>query len=310
MSMDSKYPFNNKLVIGILLIVIIQTHVSGQDSTISLKLRDSVNINCKFIQSGQFLMGSPDSDPLAGATEKPQRVVQITKGFYMGLTPITIKQFQVFVDETGYKTIAETDGIGGHGYSEEKKKFEGLFPQYTWKHTGWTQSSDHPVVNVSWTDAGKFCEWLSAKTGKKIRLPTEQEWEYACRASTNTIFFTGDDPNSLKGYANVADDALRGKLNEQSTDANRAFPFDDGSVFTAPVGRFKPNPWGLYDMTGNVYQIVDAVFAPDEPSRKYNNVAKGGAYNSSPEFLRSAFRGSINPSSKYSYIGFRIVIVQ
>lgn len=283
--------------------------IAQESKTIDLKLSDSVSITCKMIEPGKFLMGSAASDPLAGASEKPQWPVEITKAFYLGLTPVTINQFKTFIDETGYKTVAETDGIGGHGYSEEKRKFEGLFPQYTWKHTGWIQSSNHPVVNVSWIDANKFCEWLSKKTGKTIRLPTEQEWEYACRAGTSTIFFTGDDANSLKDYANVADDALREKLNETSTNANRSFPFNDGYVFTGPVGMFKPNPWGLYDMTGNVWQIVNGVFAPDEPNRRYNNVAKGGAYDSSPEFLRSAFRGSINPSSKYGYIGFRIVVI-
>ncbi|HTF32005.1 MAG TPA: formylglycine-generating enzyme family protein [Flavitalea sp.] len=294
----------------VLLLFVLNFQGSGQSpNSISLKLRDSIIIECKRIEAGTFIMGSSDEDTLAGAPEKPRRTIEIKEPFYLGLTTVTLQQFRVFIEETGYKTVAESDGIGGHGYNKEKYKFEGLFPQYTWKHTGWVQTPYHPVVNISWIDATKFCEWLSKKTGRTVRLPEEEEWEYACRAGTTSLFYTGDDPLSLKGYANVADDALREKADTNSINkSNRPFPFNDGFPFTSPVRSFKPNPWGLYDMIGNVYQICNGVFSLTEGARQYNNVVRGGSYNSGPEFLRCAFRGSVKSSSKYSYTGFRIAV--
>ncbi|GAB3920731.1 formylglycine-generating enzyme family protein [Mucilaginibacter myungsuensis] len=290
-----------------MLLFVTQNALAQQSVKLTLKLGGNVDLLCTYIKPGKFMMGSPENDTLADKIERPQHEVAIDRAFYMGIYPITIKQFKVFVQETGYRTVAETDGIGGHGYSEANRKFEGLFPQYNWQHPGWEQSDEHPVVNISWIDANKFCEWASARTGKKISLPTEEEWEYACRAGTTTLFFTGDDPNSLKGYANISDDALRDKL-QQEQKPDRTFPFNDGFPFTSPVGSFKPNPWGLYDMTGNVWQICDGTLPGSTPNQVAGHVAKGGSYNAYPEFARSAVRGRIKASSKYGYFGFRVVV--
>jgi formylglycine-generating enzyme required for sulfatase activity len=163
---------------------------------------------------------------------------------------------------------------------------------------------------VSWNDAMTFCKWLGTKTTMKVRLPREAEWEYACRAGTTNTFFTGDDPASLKGYANVPDLSLRRELGEPPDPST--FPFDDGYPFTAPVGSFKPNPWGLYDMLGNVFQwCSDEIPGPPPGSTvspEAKRILRGGCYNLNIELCRCAARGYGTPWSRYSYTGFRILL--
>jgi formylglycine-generating enzyme required for sulfatase activity len=278
------------------------------DDLLSLPLGHEQKLVLVWIKPGQFRMGSPASDKLADENEKPQKEVRIEKGFYLGRTTVRFGQFQDFVLETGYRTDAEREPRpkwrGGHGFNSDRNTLEGLFPQYTWRNPGWPQTDDHPVGNVSWNDAAKFCEWLSKKSARSVRLPSEAEWEYACRAGTSTVFFTGDDSASLKGYANVPDKALRLKLS-QAANAKLWFPFDDGYPFTAPVGRFKPNPWGLSDMTGNVFQWC-ADESPDGDATR--RVLRGGSYNLNIQTCRSSYRGFGKPDSRYSYTGFRVAV--
>jgi sulfatase modifying factor 1 len=105
------------------------------------------------------------------------------------------------------------------------------------------------VVNVSWNDAVAFAKWLSQKEGKTYRLPTEAEWEYACRAGTTTRYFCGDDAEGLAEVGNVADGTAKAKHPDWTTIAAQ-----DGFVYTSPVGHYRPNAWGLYDMHGNVLE--------------------------------------------------------
>ena len=291
--------------------------ISAQTNTNQLSVRVGGGQAFAFIwiKRGQFVMGAPPSDKLAEAGEKPQRLVQIEHGFYLGRTTVTVGQFRQFVLETGYKTDAETDQRpryqGGHGYNATRHRFEGYFPQYTWRKPGWPMTDAFPVGDVSWNDGVAFCRWLGTKTTMKVRLPSEAEWEYACRAGTTNTFFTGDDPASLKGYANVPDLSLRRELGEPP-DAS-TFPFDDGYPFTAPVGSFKPNPWGLYDMIGNVFQwCSDEIGGPPQGSTvslEAKRILRGGCYNQNIELCRCAARGYGAPWSRYSYTGFRILLV-
>jgi formylglycine-generating enzyme required for sulfatase activity len=275
--------------------------------TLTLRLEGGLTFECLRIESGRFLRGSPNSDEDALPEEKPQREVRIENAFYLGRTTVTFGQFQEFVLDTGYRTDAERDRRpkyrGGHGFNVDRNRFAGWFPQYTWRNPGWPQTDEHPVGNVSWNDAVNFCAWLGKKSGRRVRLPTEAEWEYACRAGTTTRFFTGDDPASLKGYANVPDEALRKKLGRPA-DPKAWFPFDDGYPFTAPVARFKPNLWGLHDMLGNVFQWCADEIPGDSPKR----ILRGGSYNTNVQTCRCATRGFGKPESRYSYTGFRIVV--
>ena len=281
--------------------------MTQSNNALSLSLGHNQQLEFVWIAPGRFQMGSPAKDKLADEEEKPQKEVQIEKGFYLGRTAVTFGQFQEFILDSGYRTDAETElrpnWRGGHGFNTERGRFEGLFPQYTWRNSGWPLTDVYPVGNVSWNDAVRFCEWLSKKSEKSVRLPTEGEWEYACRAGTTSVFFTGDDPASMKGYANLPDESLRTKLGEPRGDGT--FPFADGYAFTAPVGQFKPNAWGLYDMLGNVFQWCKNEIPGDTQKR----VLRGGSYNLNIQTCRCAYRGFAKPESRYSYTGFRVVVV-
>ncbi len=153
------------------------------------------------------------------------------------------------------------------------------------------------MSNVSSNDAAKFCDWLSAKTGRTVRLPTEQEWDRASNAGSSAAFFTGGDPANLEGYANVADRSLLRVIGDPNY-AGGGFPFDDGHPFTSPVNTFKPNGWGLYDMIGNIFQWCSGAIGPR---------VCGCSYNDDPAMCRAA-RGDAKPYSRYAYFGFRAVM--
>ena len=153
------------------------------------------------------------------------------------------------------------------------------------------------MVNVSWNDAVAFCKWLSRKEGKTYRLPTEAEWEYACRAGTTTRYYSGDDPETLAKVGNVADAALKAKF----PDWKYTIKANDGYVFTAPVGKFKPNAFGLYDMHGNAWQWCTDWYGaeyyarspiddPTGPDSGAVRVLRGGSWFVRPFFSRSATR--------------------
>ena len=222
------------------------------------------------IPSGEFMMGSNESaeettaffakkygqlltaDFLNG--ERPQHRVRITKPFHLGTYHVTRGQFRQFIEDSGYKTDAEKgDNPGAFGYDPKKTGWTafGFHKDHSWRKTGFEQTDEHPVVNVSWNDAVAFCIWLSKKEGKTYRLPTEAEWEYACRAGTTTRYYSGDDPETLATVANVADAAAKAKFPDWLRRTTKA---SDGYVFTSPVGQFKPNAFGLYDMHGNAWQ--------------------------------------------------------
>ncbi|GAC1658207.1 MAG: hypothetical protein NVS4B3_25380 [Gemmatimonadaceae bacterium] len=228
-----------------------------------------------------------------------------TPALWVGRTPITMAQFREFVDETNYQTDAENPAgngpgrVGGHGWSEEQHRFEGWFPQYTWRYSGWPLTDQHPASNISWNDAMKFCEWLAAKVVRNARLPTTLEWDRATRAGTSTAYFSGEDPATLEGFANVADRSLLRAIGRPEY-ARGGFPFDDGYPFTSPVASFKPNPWGLYDMIGNVFEWCSGRSGPK---------ICGCSYNDEPQMCREDGElRSVQPYSRYAYFGFRVVV--
>ena len=266
------------------------------------------------IPTGEFLMGSSDDED-ADDDEKPRHTVRITRPFYLGTTEVTVGQFRRFVEATRYRTEAERNGRGGRGWNEARATFE-VDPKYTWRDPGFPQTDEHPVTNVSWNDAVAFCEWLSTKEATIYRLPTEAEWEYACRAGTTTRYSSGADPETLAGVGNVADGTARAKFPNWTTIAAR-----DGYIFTAPVGTFRANAWGLHDMHGNVWEWCRDGYDgryyqqspgddPTGPSQASRRVYRGGSWADDPRYARSPRRVGVNPDYRYYDLGFRVAQVQ
>jgi len=282
---------------------------------VSTFITNSVGMKLALINPGEFLMGSPDTDKGAEDDEKPQHRVRITRPFYLGVHEVTRGQFRRFVDDSGYQTEAEKDGKGGWGWNEDAEKLE-QNPRYTWLNPGFEQTDLHPVVNVSWNDAVAFAEWLGKKEGKTYRLPTEAEWEYACRAGTTTRYFPGDDAEGLAEVGNVADGTSREKYPGWNAIAAR-----DGFVYTAPVGRYRPNAWGLHDMHGNVWEWcwdwyggdfykASRVDDPAGPLGAADRVIRGGSWSNFPRDCRSAYRYRSTPVYRSHTLGFRLALVQ
>ena len=285
-----------------------------------IDLTNTQGMKLTLIPPGEFVMGStlsaeeidrrlPGGKPEYYADEHPHHAVRLTRPFYLGTHEVTVADFRRFVTATGHKTTAEKEG-NALGYKDGKwEEVAGL----NWQQPGFDQQDTHPVTCVSWEDASAFCQWLSREDGRSYRLPTEAEWEYACRAGTETIFFWGDDPDAGEGYLNGADET--GTLDGRSWAYK--FNFKDGYAATSPVGRFKPNAFGLYDVLGNVnewchdwsdgsYYAASPVDDPPGAAAGSLRVRRGGSWSYEPGFCRSAYRIYATPGYRSVSLGFRV----
>jgi sulfatase modifying factor 1 len=282
---------------------------------------NSLGMKLVFIAPGEFMMGASDSDKDARPDESPRHRVRITHPFYMGAHEVTVGEFRAFVHATGHKTRAEKKGSSG--FNSKISTFQYDRPEFNWRYVGWKQTENHPVLNVNWFDACAFCKWLSHKEGRTYRLPTEAEWEYACRAGSQARFLTGDSIDQLRQLANVQDKALtsiKPKFSNSTTSSylTKPVPWNDKHPFTAPVASFKRNRFGLYDTLGNVaewcsdwygedYYKVSPRADPTGPSDGTGRVVRGGAFLHQPQHCRVTWRISGTPSYQNYVIGFRVV---
>ncbi|MGE0756414.1 MAG: SUMF1/EgtB/PvdO family nonheme iron enzyme [Pirellulaceae bacterium] len=294
------------------------------------ELTNSLGMHFVLIPAGEFLMGNsreevdrvlkqwPDTKREWIEDAYPAHRVRITKPFYLGVHEVTVGEFRKFVESQSYRTEAEKDGEGGYGWNEKQGQHEGRKPEYNWQNTGWPQTDRHPVVNVTWNDAVKFCKWLSVREGRTYRLPTEAEWEYACRAGTTTRYSFGDDPEGLTVAGNVADASAKAKLTKYQDSS--FIVGSDGYVFTAPVGQFTTNLFGLHDMHGNIwewcsdgydadYYRSSPVDDPPGPSPASLRVYRGGSWGNSARLFRAAYRSGSSPSYRNYFLGFRVALV-
>lgn len=231
-------------------------------------------------------------------------------GFWMGRYEVTRGEFRKFVNATGYRTDAERKGdvnIKGPSTNWRWEKRSG----YNWSNAGVPQTDRHPASIISWNDAQAFLRWLQRSSIGTFRLPTEAEWEYAARAGTTSKWYWGDDKTQACKYASVSD---RGS----GWPADRSFPCSDHYKGTAPVGMFRPNAWGLYDMMGNVWEWCEDIFTATAYSRHSRNnpvngtggtsrVRRGGSWLSWQRGCRSAERSWNAPDHRRNSIGFRVV---
>jgi sulfatase modifying factor 1 len=291
---------------------------------IEVSTKNSVGLPMVLIPPGEFMMGSklsaeevhqrfPGGEVSYYEREHPRHRVTLREPFYMSATEVTVAQFRRFVEAETYETDAEQyDSEGGYGFDEASGGFK-QDKQYHWRNPGFKQGDDEPVVNVSWNDAKAYCEWLSRVEGREYRLPTEAEWEYACRAGSDGEFSFGSSADDLHRHGNVADASAKERFSGWTT-----VPGRDGYVFTSPVGRFRANAFGLFDMHGNVWEWCSDWYGnyasgsqvnPTGPESGVNRVDRGGSWRNAAWSCRAAYRYGFSPSGRDFSLGFRPVSV-
>lgn len=251
------------------------------------------------IEGGCFVMGSPASERGRKDDERQHRVC--VEDFAIGRHEVTVADFQRFVEAAGYRTEAEqSKGCyvldGKWAYDSSK----------TWRKTGFPQDGLHPAVCVSWNDAHAYIDWLGRETDWRYRLPTEGEWEYAARGGNPGARFWGTDRSAACAYASVAD---------SRHNTRDGFPCDDGYEHTAPVGSYRANGLGLYDMLGNVWEWTCSRYDPgyrgseshcSSRGERGPRAGRGGSWDNKPKYVRLASRGGSSPSTRNSNLGFRL----
>ena len=266
------------------------------------------------IPAGDFLMGSPEDEDNRVDNEGPQFRVEFDHGFALSQTEITVGQFERFVDETGYVTDAERARRSkvyraGSGRVDEQRGV-------TWRmnYVGDEAHPDLPVIHVSWNDANAYVNWLARRTDRPYRLPSEAEFEYALRAGTQTPYWWGE------GSPDDAVENVTGSGDQFTDSRTWTVAFDrytDGYWGPAPVGSLQTNPFGLYDMGGNVMEWLEDcwhdsyVRAPDDGTAWVNpgcerRMIRGASWSSTPAMSRSAFRLSSREDSTDARVGFRV----
>jgi formylglycine-generating enzyme required for sulfatase activity len=254
-------------------------------------ITNSIGMKFVSVKPGTFMMGSNDGYD----SEKPVHRVTFTKSFYMQTTEVTVGQWKKFINDTNFKTEAERKG-GSYVWNGKKwTKKKGVY----WDNPGFYQKDNSPVTCVSWNDSNKFIDWLNKKEGKKYRLPTEAEWEYAARGGKKSRGYKYSGSNNL--------DAV-------------GWHYKNSNNKTHPVAEKKPNELGIYDMSGNVWEWCEDKWHSNyegasndgsawETGDSSFRVFRGGSWNDDARDCRVAFRFNVNPGNRLSFMGFRLVLV-
>ena len=269
----------------------------------TLDLGSGVTLELALIPAGEFVMGSTAGE----VDERPLRRVRIDKPFWIATCEVTNRMYNLF-DPAHDSRIEDKNAyqFGIHGYPMNKP--------------------EQPVVRVSWLEAMAFCRWLSEKTGLGCTLPSEAEWEYACRAGSATPMFYGDLNTAFSSYANMADAKLSQFASDPYTvDTPLVNPtpyddwipkdarFDDGALLTVAPGRYRPNAWGLYDVHGNAAEWTRTTYRPypyddarESTTADGPKVVRGGSWRDVPKRCTSSFRLSYLPYQRVYNVGFRV----
>jgi len=276
---------------------------------------NSIGMTMTLIPPGRFLMGSSDDQVQAAlkvashlkadrgvigrieTAERPRHPVVMTRPLRISATEVTISQFRKFVEATEYVTEAERHGFGDSSGTVLNDKVTDVQRQKNWRAPGYAVDDDFPVAQISWNDAVAYCRWLSEHEKSSYRLPTEAEWEYACRAGTMMQYSFGDDDSRLRKYG---------------------WPIENSVILAHPVGSLLPNSFGLFDMHGNLYEwchdrfdakwySVSPTDDPQGPPDGTARVLRGGSMHNGPLQCRSASRYSNQPTGRFNDCGFRVV---
>jgi formylglycine-generating enzyme required for sulfatase activity len=253
------------------------------------------------VPAGRFTMGSPASEPDREPYYKgseDQLAVTIAKPFAVGRYAVTRGEFAAFVAATGHKTDGGCYAFTGTEWTLQSDR--------NWRSPGFTQNDRHPVVCVNWDDAKAYAAWLSKKTGKIYRLPSEAEREYVARAGTTTPFWWGNSITPQEANYNGTTDPYKGGGSK-----------GEWRKATVPVDTFKANPWGLYSVHGNVWEWTEDCLndknagnpgdgSPRTSGDCSHRVVRGGSWSGSPRSLRSADRGGNSTGSRGGSYGFRL----
>mgnify|MGYP005834032231 CR=1 FL=1 len=275
----------------------------------SIELAPGITLDLVLIPAGEFLMGDPDGTP----DEQPVHPVKIERPFWMGRCEVSNEQFACF--DPAHDSRVETKNayqFGVHGYPCNEPK--------------------QPAVRLSWRQAMAFCEWLSEKTGERFTLPTEAQWEWACRAGAATPFWYGGHDADFAKFANLADAKMREFASNpytvwqpqpNATKYDDWIPkdtrFNDGHLVTAPIGSYQPNPWGLADMHGNAAEWTRSEYRPypyteangsevtPHASRLTRYVVRGGSWRDRPYRSTSAYRLAYPAFQRPYNVSFRVI---
>lgn len=270
-----------------------------------LDLGGGVTLEMVRISAGEFVMGSREG----AVDEMPLSAVKIERPFWMGVVEVTNAQYKQF------------DPAHFNGYIDQQHKDHTL-PGYA------VNDPEHPVIRVSWEEAMAFCEWLSRRSGMKVTLPTEAQWEWACRAGTSTAMYFGDVDADFGGHANLADISIKllavSGVNPQPIPNPSPYEdfipkiatCNDNARIMTTVGQYAANAWGLKDMHGNVAEWTRSVYAayPYSDSDGRNDmtaagmrVVRGGSWHDRPKRATSSYRLAYEPYQKVFNVGFRII---
>ena len=252
----------------------------------SVDLGGGVQLELRRIPAGEFVMGDGE--------EAPPRLVRIERAFWMGRCEITNAQFARFDP------------------AHDSRLEHGDFLHFSVEERGYPLNGPtQPVCRISWHQAREFCRWLAERTGNRVDLPTEEQWDYACRAGTATPFWFGHGDGAFAGHANLADLSFH-QTKPKYQDRNgrpsivpewrpAMLEVNDGFRVSSPVGSFQPNPWGLHDMHGNVWELTQGSIGG-------NRVVRGGSWSDRPKRATSSARLSYRPWQVVYNVGFRVVL--
>ena len=242
----------------------------GARTYLTLDLGGGATMKLALLPAGEFTMGSPRGQTDRGDDEGPPHKVTLAAPFHMGATEVTQGQWQAVMNTQPWENQPHAKA-----------------------------GPDYAAGYISWDDAAAFCAALSQKTGRAVRLPTEAEWEYACRAGTATAYCFGDDASGLGGCAWYKGNA-----------------WDADEKYAHPAGAKTPNAWGLRDMHGNVWEWCADWYAPDAyakadaggPAAGTQRVLRGGSWYDTPQYCRAANRARSAPGDRANDHGFRVVV--